>query len=61
MSPMLKVKGNDEKKEFEFEIEYQLSLTAQRRFKMMFRKSREMLKMLVENGHRKPFEVIKRK
>lgn len=59
--PILKAKINNEEKELDFEIEYQLSLTTEQRFKMMFKKSREMLEMLKKNGHRKPFEIIKRK
>ena len=58
---VLKTKINDEEKELDFEIEYQLSLSTSQRFKMMFRKSKEMLEMLERNGHRKPFEIIKRK
>ena len=43
----------------DFEIEYQLSLTVEERFKMMFEKSKQTAQMLQENGHRKPFEIIK--
>ena len=59
--PILKTKLNNEEKELDFEIEYQLSLTTKQRFKMMFKKSREILEMLNKNEHRKPFEIIKRK
>ena len=61
MSPILKLEKDDSEKELEFEIDYQLSLTIQQRFEMMFRKSREMAQMLIDNGHRKPSEIIKRK
>jgi hypothetical protein len=60
MSPVLKLEINDEEKELEFELEYQLSLTTQQRFEMMFEKSRFLAQLLLKNGHRKPFEIIKR-
>jgi hypothetical protein len=60
MSSILKLKKDDPDRELEFEVEYQLSLTVAQRFRMMFQKSREMAEMLVTNGHRKPFEIIKR-
>ncbi len=61
MSPILKLEKDDSEKELDFEIDYQLSLTIQQRFEMMFRKSREIAQMLIDNGHRKPSEIIKRK
>jgi hypothetical protein len=60
MSSVLKLKNDDQDLELEFELEYQLSLTVEQRFRMMFQKSREIAEMLVRNGHRKPFEIIKR-
>ena len=60
MSPILKTSSNDEEKELEFELDYQLSLTTQQRFEMMFEKSRVMAQLLHKHGHRKPFEIIKR-
>ena len=51
---------NDEERELDFEIEYQLSLTTQQRFEMMFPRSREIAEMLIKNGHRKAFEIVKR-
>ena len=61
MSPILKLEKDDSEKELEFEIDYQLSLTIQQRFEMMFRKSREIAQMLIDIGHRKPSEIIKRR
>ena len=58
---VLLLKKDDEKKEIEFELRYLLSLTVQERFRLMQRKSREMLALLSQNGHRKASEVIKRK
>lgn len=60
MSPILKIDKDDEEKEIDFEIDYQLSLDADQRFRMMFQKSRELAMMLEKNGHRRPSEIIKR-
>ena len=60
MSPVLKVNGDDEEQELDFELDYQLSLSPEERFQMMFQKSREIAEMLIRNGYRKPFEIIKR-
>jgi hypothetical protein len=57
---VLKIKGNNPKKELEFEIDFQSSLTTQERFEMMFKKSNQIKEQLLKNGHRKPFKVIKR-
>jgi len=62
MSGILKLDRDDAdaKRELEFELDYQLSLTAGERFELMFRKSREMAELLLRNGHRKPVEIVKR-
>lgn len=57
---VLKLTVDDEEKELEFELEYLSSLTCEERLKMMREKSREMLKQMIEHGHRRPFEIIKR-
>lgn len=57
---ILKITAHQARKELEFELDYQLSLTTHERFQMMFRKSREIAEMLLQNGYRKPFEIIKR-
>jgi len=61
MTRILKCDVDDEEKELDFEIDFQLSLTAKQRFEMMFRRSAEVARMLIENGHREPFKIIKRK
>lgn len=61
MSPILKLDKDDEKKELDFELEYQLSLTPEQRFEMMFKRSEEIARSLLEYGYRKPVEIIKRK
>lgn len=57
---VLKLTVDDEEKELEFELDYLSSLTFEERLKMMREKSREMLKQMIDHGHRKPFEIIKR-
>lgn len=57
---ILKLPEDDEQKEIEFELNYLASLTFEERLKMMREKSREMLRQLVEHGHRSPFEIVKR-
>jgi len=58
---ILKLNKHNEKKEIEFELDYLTSLTTQERFELMFRKTREMLRLLKRNERRKTTEVIKRK
>ncbi len=60
MSPVLKLDRDDEELELEFELAYQRSLTTEERFRMMFRRSREIAEMLIRHGHRKPVEIVKR-
>ena len=57
---VLKLSADDEEKELEFELDYLSSLTFEERLKMMREKSREMLKQMIEYGHRRSFEIIKR-
>ena len=60
-NPMiLKLSGDDEEKELEFELNYLSSLTFEERLKMMRQKSREMLKQMINHGYRRSFEIIKR-
>jgi len=57
---ILKLSGDDEEKELEFELNYLSSLTFEERLKMMRQKSREMLKQMINHGYRRSFEIIKR-
>ncbi len=57
---ILKLSQADEAKELEFELDYLASLTFEERLTMMRQKSREMLRQMIEHGHRRPFEVVKR-
>lgn len=60
MSPVLKIKRDNEAKEILFELRYQMSLTPRKRFELMFKKTKEIKELLEKSGHRKPFEIIKR-
>jgi len=57
---LLKLSSDDEKKELEFELNYLSSLTFEERLMMMREKSREMLKQMIDHGHRRAVEIIKR-
>ena len=57
---VLKLSADDEEKELDFELDYLSSLTFEERLKMMREKSREMLKQMIDHGHRRSFEIIKR-
>ena len=57
---VLKINEDNPKKELQFEIDFQLSLTTKERFKMMFERANRIKEMLIRNGYRKPFEIIKR-
>ena len=59
---VLKIEQNTEREdqELDFEIAYQKTLTTSQRFELMFRKSREIMEVMLRHGYRKPFEIIKR-
>lgn len=58
---ILKLDKDDEEKEIEFELDYLTSLTTRQRFELMFRKTREMTRLLKRNERRKVTKIIKRK
>jgi len=60
MGPILKLDDHDDDKEFEFELNYLLSLTTQQRFQMMLQKTREMRNLLKNHGYRKTTQITKR-
>jgi len=60
MTRILKLNQHNSKKEMEFELEFLKSLSIRERFKMMLKKTKEMTDLLEKNGHRRPFEIIKR-
>jgi len=57
---ILKLDRHNEDKEIEFELKYLASLTTRQRFQMMFRKTKEMMRLLGRNERRKTTEIIKR-
>jgi hypothetical protein len=57
---VLKLEKDDEQREMDFELEYLNSLTTRQRFQMMAQKSREMVLLLKQHGHRKASQVVKR-
>lgn len=59
---MLKLTKDDPKKELEFELAYQLSLSTKQRFEMMWGKdSIEWLKFARKHEHSKTPVIVKRK
>jgi hypothetical protein len=60
MSPVLKLKKDNPKKEIEFELKFLLSLSTKERFEMMFKKSEEIKQMLKRHGYGKATQIIKR-
>jgi hypothetical protein len=57
---ILKLIEHDDKEEILFELNYLLSLSIAERFQLTFRRNKELLSLLENNGHRKPAEIIKR-
>jgi len=60
MTQILKLSRHNARKEIEFELKYLESLSVRQRFKMMFKKTKEIVNLLEKSGHRRPFEIIKR-
>ena len=58
--PVLKLKKSNPKKEIDFEIKYQKSLTIAERFSMMLKKTKEIRSLLPNHGYRKTAQIIKR-
>ncbi len=58
--PILKLERDDEEREFEFNLDYLMSLTTQELFDKMVQRSNEIKEMLIRYGHREPVAIIKR-
>lgn len=58
--PILKLDHDDEERELEFELRYQLSLSYPERLRMMEEASQYLIDQLEAHGKRKAFEVVKR-
>lgn len=57
---ILILKDHNEGDEIDFELDYLLSLSTSERFHLMENKSREVIHLLEQHGHRRPAEIIKR-
>jgi len=60
MTPILKPGGHNEEQELEFELSWLLSLNLQKRFQLMFRRTKELIELLERNGHGRPARTIER-
>lgn len=58
--PILKLNRDDELREFEFNLDYLMSMTAKELFAKMVQRSDEIKEMLIRYGYRKPVAIIKR-
>jgi hypothetical protein len=57
---MLILDKNDEKREIEFELEFQRTLTLQERISMLEERRRFIQQQMSKYGNRRSFEIIKR-
>ena len=55
------LKEDNEEKELEFELEFQRSLSVEERYRMLIERMELINQILIQYGHRKPFEIVKRK
>ena len=59
LNGILILKDHNESEEIDFELNYLLSLTIGDRFRLMETKTRELTRLLEQNGHRRTSEIIK--
>lgn len=57
---ILKLDADDDERELEFDLEHLRSLTIEQRFEMVLAQSEIVAQILLDRGHRKPFEIVKR-
>lgn len=57
---ILKIKGNDEAKELDFEVRHQMSLTTQERFEAMIDLSLQLLLLARKHGYSRTPKIVKR-
>ena len=64
MNPMaggiLKLEADDEAREWKFNLDHLRSLTVEQRFEMVLTQSEIVAQILLDRGHRKPVEIVKR-
>ena len=58
---ILKLEKDDPEREEKFEEDFLQSLTPEERYKLFFKMNNLLKKILLDNGHRKTSEIIKRK
>ncbi len=51
---------HDPEREFEFELDWLMSLTSKQRYEMMLRLSTDALKRMIHDGYLKPVEIVER-
>jgi hypothetical protein len=57
---ILKLSDGDEEQELQFDLEYLRSLTVEQRFEAVLSQSEIVVQMLLDRGHLKPAEIVKR-
>lgn len=57
---ILTLARHDEAREIKFELDALRSLTVAQRFRLMQQKTRELLQLLAQSGHRRPSGIFKR-
>ncbi|MBI3333745.1 MAG: hypothetical protein HYZ93_06625 [Candidatus Omnitrophica bacterium] len=57
---ILQLARSDEAREIDFELDFLRSLTIAQRFRLMKKKTQELLQLLEQSGHRRPPQVIQR-
>ncbi len=57
---ILKLDADDENRELQFDLDHLLSLSVEDRFRMVIEVSTRMAEILLERGHRRPVEILKR-
>ena len=60
MTHILKLDDQNEEQEIEFELSWLLSLSLQERFRLMLKKTKELIELAERNGHGRPAQIIKR-
>ena len=57
---ILKLEADDEARELQFDLDHLRSLTIEQRFEMVLTQSEIVARILLDRGHRKPSEIVKR-
>lgn len=57
---ILKLEAHDEEQERRFDSDYLRSLSTEQRFRMVIETSTHIAQLLLDRGHRRAFEIVKR-